>query len=153
MGRFQGMHGLLIDNLISVNLITAAGDQITVSATENVDLFWGIRGAGMNFGVVTTATYHVYESTNGGEVQDADLVFVAAQNVSFFEALASLQGTLPPELSLLTYVDWNDTNGGVSYLLSLACFNPSRLLILFHIIRLKFFSMLSTLDPWIPSWN
>ena len=115
VGRYQGIHGLIIDNLLSVNLITAAGDQITVSATENSDLFWGIRGAGMNFGVITSATYKVADLTNSGQVQDADFVFTASQNVSFFNALASLQGTLPPELSLLTYVDYNATNGGVSY--------------------------------------
>lgn len=114
VGRYQGIHGLIIDNLLSVNLITAVGDQITVSATENTDLFWGIRGAGMNFGVITSATYKVADQTNGGQVQDADFVFTASQNVSFFNALASLQGTLPPELSLLTYVDYNATNGGVS---------------------------------------
>ena len=105
---------MIIDNLLSVELITAAGEAITVSATQNADLWWGIRGAGMNFGVVTSATYKVADLTNEGQVQSADFVFTASQNESYFNALASLQGKLPDELSLLTYVDYNVTNGGVS---------------------------------------
>ena len=118
VGRYQGIHGLIIDNLLSIDMITAAGNRITVSATENADLFWGFRGAGMNFGVVLSATYKVADLTNGGQVQDADFVFKAAQNGSYFNALASLQGKIPKELSLLTFVDYNATNGGIVILLN-----------------------------------
>ncbi len=45
--------GLTIDQLLSVDMVTANGDLITASASENADLFWGVRGAGGNFGVVT----------------------------------------------------------------------------------------------------
>jgi FAD/FMN-containing dehydrogenase len=53
MGRLQRKHGFTIDNLLSVDLVTAEGRQLHVSKDENADLFWGIRGAGANFGVVT----------------------------------------------------------------------------------------------------
>jgi FAD/FMN-containing dehydrogenase len=46
-------HGLTIDQLISVDLVTAEGELVTASATENADLFWGVRGGGGNFGIVT----------------------------------------------------------------------------------------------------
>ena len=121
VGRYQGIHGLIIDNLLSLQMITAAGKLITISATENTELFWGMRGAGFNYGVVVNATYKVHPLTNGGEVQVVDLIFTREQNETFFKTLASLQGTLPPELALLTYVDWNATYNGVSPIFQCVC--------------------------------
>ena len=114
VGRYQGIHGLIIDNLLSLQMVTAAGNLITVSATENAELFWGMRGAGFNYGVVVNATYKLHPLTNGGEVQVVDLIFTREQNETFFKTLASFQGTLPPELALLTYGAWNATYNGVS---------------------------------------
>jgi hypothetical protein len=53
IGWLQRKYGLTIDQLLSVDLITAEGEQVKASETENSDLFWGIRGGGGNFGVVT----------------------------------------------------------------------------------------------------
>ncbi|HEX8025399.1 MAG TPA: FAD-binding oxidoreductase, partial [Candidatus Limnocylindrales bacterium] len=53
MGRLMRRFGLTIDNLRAVELVTAAGDLVHASATEHPDLFWGIRGAGTQFGAVT----------------------------------------------------------------------------------------------------
>jgi FAD/FMN-containing dehydrogenase len=52
-GWISRKHGLSVDNLISVQIITADGRQVKASTDENPDLFWGIRGGGGNFGVVT----------------------------------------------------------------------------------------------------
>jgi FAD/FMN-containing dehydrogenase len=52
-GFLTGEHGLALDNLVKATVVTARGEILTTSATENADLFWGIRGAGCNFGVVT----------------------------------------------------------------------------------------------------
>jgi FAD/FMN-containing dehydrogenase len=54
MGRLQRKHGSTIDNVLSVDLVTAEGRQLHASKDENADFFWGIRGAGANFGVVTS---------------------------------------------------------------------------------------------------
>ena len=54
MGRLQRKHGFTIDNLLSVDLVTAEGRPLHASSDDNADLFWGIRGAGANFGVVTS---------------------------------------------------------------------------------------------------
>ncbi|MGH2655900.1 MAG: FAD-binding oxidoreductase [Actinomycetota bacterium] len=60
MGRLQRKHGFSIDNMLSVDLLTADGRLIHVSEGENADLFWGIRGAGPNFGVVTSFEFRLY---------------------------------------------------------------------------------------------
>jgi hypothetical protein len=53
IGWLQRKHGLTIDQLISVDLITAGGEFVRASERENPDLFWGVRGGGGNFGIVT----------------------------------------------------------------------------------------------------
>ncbi|UCE14411.1 MAG: FAD-binding oxidoreductase [Candidatus Heimdallarchaeota archaeon] len=56
-GYISRKYGLSIDNLISVDLVTAEGKFLTASKTENEDLFWGLRGGGGNFGIVTSFEY------------------------------------------------------------------------------------------------
>lgn len=53
IGWIMRKHGLSIDQLVSVDLVTAGGEFVTASADENTDLFWGVRGGGGNFGIVT----------------------------------------------------------------------------------------------------
>jgi FAD/FMN-containing dehydrogenase len=53
IGWIMRKHGLSIDQLLSVDLVTAAGEFVTASADENAELFWGVRGGGGNFGIVT----------------------------------------------------------------------------------------------------
>ena len=60
MGRLMRKFGLTIDNLLSVDLVTADGDELHVSKDENPDLFWGLRGAGANFGVATSFEYQLH---------------------------------------------------------------------------------------------
>lgn len=116
VGRYQGLHGLILDALLSVRLVTATGDIITVSATEHSDLFWGLRGAGFNFGIVVSATYKIADLTNHGNVLNADLIFLASANRSLFEALKTFEDKLPAPFSIVTLVIYNATQGGVSLL-------------------------------------
>jgi len=60
-GWLERKCGLTADNLISAEIVTAAGERVTASADENADLFWGIRGGSGNFGIVTSFTYRLHE--------------------------------------------------------------------------------------------
>jgi FAD/FMN-containing dehydrogenase len=60
LGFLMGSFGLSCDNLLSVDLVTADGDFVTASAAKNTDLFWGVRGGGGNFGVVTSFEYRLH---------------------------------------------------------------------------------------------
>src|SRR5947209_9305931 len=53
IGWLMRKYGLTVDQLLSVDLITAEGEFVKASERENADLFWGVRGAGGNFGIVT----------------------------------------------------------------------------------------------------
>jgi hypothetical protein len=60
IGWLMRKYGLTVDQLLSVDLITADGDFVKASAEENADLFWGIRGAGGNFGIVTQFEFRLH---------------------------------------------------------------------------------------------
>ncbi len=53
-------HGLVVDNLVSCDDVTAAGELLHASAEENPEMFWGLRGGGGNFGIVTSFEYHLH---------------------------------------------------------------------------------------------
>ena len=60
MGRLMRKFGLTLDNLLSVELVTADGRLVRASDDENPDLFWGMRGAGPNFGIVTSFEFRLH---------------------------------------------------------------------------------------------
>jgi FAD/FMN-containing dehydrogenase len=53
IGWIMRKHGLSIDQLLSVDVVTATGEFVRANAEENPDLFWGVRGGGGNFGIIT----------------------------------------------------------------------------------------------------
>ena len=61
IGRYQGYYGLALDNIIDMDVVLANGTSVFVSNTSNTDLYWAMRGAGHNFGIVTKLTYKIYD--------------------------------------------------------------------------------------------
>ncbi len=68
LGWLMAKHGLAADNLLAVELVTAAGEVLQVDAESHSDLFWALRGGGGNFGVATSFTYrlHPVATVTGG---------------------------------------------------------------------------------------
>jgi hypothetical protein len=75
LGSLIGLYGLGIDNFVSARLVTSTGEIINVSAQENADLWWGLRGAGHNFGIVTQLTVKAHPEVNEGIHWTGMLVF------------------------------------------------------------------------------
>jgi FAD/FMN-containing dehydrogenase len=61
LGWLMGKHGYSVDNLRSVDVVTADGRFLTASTDEHADLFWGLRGGGGNFGIVTSFEYQLHD--------------------------------------------------------------------------------------------
>ncbi|KAI0158055.1 FAD-binding domain-containing protein [Hypoxylon sp. FL1284] len=108
IGFFQGMFGLMIDALLSVRVVVASGDVVEASASSNADLFWAVRGAGANFGIITSATYKLSKAVNGGQVFAADVVFPAGLRAGYFAALKTFEDAMPAELGLCTSIVWSE---------------------------------------------
>jgi UDP-N-acetylenolpyruvoylglucosamine reductase len=60
LGWLVRKHGLALDNLLSADVVTAEGELLVASPSQNEDLFWGVRGGGGNFGVVTSFEFRVH---------------------------------------------------------------------------------------------
>jgi FAD/FMN-containing dehydrogenase len=61
-GYLQGLYGLAADQILEARVVLADGSCVTTSPESNPDLFWALRGAGHNFGIVTGLKYKVYDS-------------------------------------------------------------------------------------------
>ncbi len=97
VGRLARKHGLACDNLLAVEVVTATGDVLRASATENADLFWGVRGGGGNFGVVTAFEFQLYPVGPG--VLGGKVVHHLEQARAALEFYHEYSRTAPDELS------------------------------------------------------
>ena len=100
IGMLTGTYGLIVDSLRSVRIATADGCVVTASKHENPDLFWAVKGAGPNFGIVVEAVYEVYPITNGGKVVEGNFFFPASANRTIWKHLAKYDAHLPGKLSV-----------------------------------------------------
>ncbi|KAK4063869.1 CAZyme family AA7 [Trichoderma harzianum] len=92
LGRYQGQYGLISDNFVSLNVVLANGTAITVNATSNSDLFWAMKGAGHNFGIVTSAYIKIYPK-KANTWHYHNYVWSQDKLETVFAALNKFQGT------------------------------------------------------------
>ena len=97
-GWLTRKYGMTIDNLVSVDLITAEGRKIRASETENADLFWAIRGGGGNFGVVTSFEFQLFPV--GPEIFAGLIVFPFSQAKQILNQYRQFVNSAPEELNI-----------------------------------------------------
>jgi FAD/FMN-containing dehydrogenase len=95
IGWLVGKHGMSIDNLRSVRIVTAEGRLITANHHSHADLFWALRGGGGNFGVVTSFTFALHPQ---GDVLTGVLAFPVSEARAVLEFYRSFVATAPDEL-------------------------------------------------------
>ena len=97
-GWLSRKYGMTIDNLLSANVVTADGKQLRASETENADLFWGLRGGGGNFGIVTSFEFQLHPV--GPNLLSGLIVFPFDQAKSVITQFARFTETMPDELNV-----------------------------------------------------
>ncbi|KAJ6789502.1 hypothetical protein PWT90_07162 [Aphanocladium album] len=75
MGYLTRLHGMAVDNLLAVDVITVDGRRLAASATENSDLFWGLRGAGHNLAIALRFVFQAHKI--GPEVLSGHIIYPA----------------------------------------------------------------------------
>ncbi len=98
IGRLQRKYGLTIDNLLACDVVGAEGQTIRASADENSDLYWGLRGAGANFGVVTSFEFRL--SPVGPGVTRGALIYPLSRTAEVASMYRELAAEAPRELFL-----------------------------------------------------
>ncbi len=98
-GWLNRKYGLTCDNLLSADVVTADGEMVTASPEENEDLFWGIRGGGGNFGIVTSFEYRMHEV--GPTVLAGPVVYPMAEAPEVLRFYRDFVADSPDELTAI----------------------------------------------------
>jgi FAD/FMN-containing dehydrogenase len=94
-GHLAAKHGLALDNLVEVDVVTADGRLLTANDAENADLFWGIRGSSGNLGIVTSLKYRLHEL---GPVLGGAMFYSVADARDVLRFCRDFAETIPDEL-------------------------------------------------------
>ena len=118
LGWLLGKYGLSADNLVSIELVTAAGDVLTVTAEEHPDLFWALRGGGGNFGIASSFEFraHPLRNVRGGL---AAYPFTAARQVLRF--YRDFSASVPDELTVFAALVHAPDGSGVPLAALIVC--------------------------------
>jgi FAD/FMN-containing dehydrogenase len=95
-GRVARRFGLALDNVRAVDIVTAGGDYLHASADENADLYWGVRGGGGNFGVVTSFEFDLHPMQR--QVIGGAIMFPMSQAKQVMTFYSEYEGVAPDEL-------------------------------------------------------
>lgn len=107
MGWLARQHGLTCDNVVSCEVVTAEGKTVRASAEENPELFWGLRGGGGNFGVVTEFEFQLHPVA--GPTVQAILMFPLDAAADAMRAWRDLGPTAPRQATLTAWVGDTET--------------------------------------------
>jgi FAD/FMN-containing dehydrogenase len=99
-GWLSRKHGMTVDNIESAEVVTAAGEIMRASATENPDLFWALRGGGGNFGVVTRFEFRLHPV--GPDVLSGLIVYGITEAKSVLQQYRDFLAGAPEALSVWT---------------------------------------------------
>jgi FAD/FMN-containing dehydrogenase len=103
VGWLTRAYGLTIDNLVGAEVVVATGDRVRATHNENPDLFWGLRGGGGNFGVVTSFTFRA--RSLGPEVFAGTYIYEKAHWAAALKVYAAWTADLPDEMtSIATFM-------------------------------------------------
>ena len=103
VGRLQRRFGLTIDNLTAVELVTADGRLVRASETEEPELFWGMRGAGWNFGIATAFEFRLQPF--GPDLHRGVLVFPVTEAQTMWSIFRDYTATAPDAVSIIFGID------------------------------------------------
>ena len=98
-GYLTRKYGWTVDNLEGMDIITAEGKLVRASSDENPDLYWGLRGGGGNFGIVTAIDYKLYPV--GPEIVGGLVAWPISEANKVLELYRTLAGNAPPELTIV----------------------------------------------------
>jgi len=99
LGHLMRKHGLTVDNLLSVDLVTADGERMHVDAETEPELFWGLRGGGGNFGIATAFEYRLHPV--GPVVLGGPIAWPLEQAGEVFRFLRDYAPEAPDELGIV----------------------------------------------------
>ncbi len=102
-GRLARRFGLALDNVKSVDIVTADGQLRHASADENADLYWAVRGGGGNFGIVTGFEFGLHPMQR--QIVGGDLVFPIERARELLEFYGEYANSAPDELYCDAYMD------------------------------------------------
>jgi FAD/FMN-containing dehydrogenase len=97
-GWLSRKYGMTVDNLLSVEVVTAAGEVVHASAVEHADLFWALRGGGGNFGVVTRFEFRLHPV--GPDVLSGLIVYPLSESKSVLQQYRDFVAQAPDDLSV-----------------------------------------------------
>ncbi|RYP04524.1 hypothetical protein DL764_004386 [Monosporascus ibericus] len=122
--RLQGVYGMIADGIVSMRVVLWDGSIVEVSATKHPDLFWAMRGAGHNFGIVLDYTFRTYPQQNNGLTYNADMTFTGDSIEGIFTAINELIPDQDPALAVDVFLLTNRTSGEPITYLNLVYHGP-----------------------------
>jgi FAD/FMN-containing dehydrogenase len=119
IGHLMGSYGLTCDNLVSADVVTVDGRILVASDEENQELFWGLRGGGGNFGIVTSLEYRLYPV---GTLYGGLVLYPWASARAALALYRDLTAAAPDELGL-SFVLLTSPDTGEKLAMIAACYN------------------------------